>query len=394
MSRTRLAILSTHPIQYHSAWFRALAAHPDLDLQVYYCHQATPQEQSAAGFGVEFEWDIPLLTGYSYTFLKNVARLPGHGRFAGFDTPGIKNIIHRGNYDAVLVNGWHYKSAWQAIWACWKSRTKIVVRGDSHLRMPNRTPTKMAKALIYPLFVPHLDACLATGKWSRDYFLRYGARPERVFVVPHTVDDNYLASECRRLGPLRLQLRRKWALDENAVVPVFSGKFIKRKRPMEFIQAVERAVHHGAAVCGLMVGDGPLREACEEYVRSHEVPVRFTGFLNQSEIVAAYLASDMLVLPSDEETWGLVVNEAMVCGRACIVSDDVGCGPDLVQPLQTGAVYRTGDVDTLAELITEFAKHPSELARMGASAQVWIKQHSVQAAVDRLLECLTAIIDR
>ena len=129
----RLAILSTHPIQYHAEWFRALAACPGLDIRVYYCHQATPREQAGAGFGVEFDWDVPLLEGYPYSFLKNVADSPGHGRFSGFDTPEIKEIIRRRAYDAILVNGWHYKSAWQAIWACWKSKVKVMVWGDSHL---------------------------------------------------------------------------------------------------------------------------------------------------------------------------------------------------------------------------------------------------------------------
>ena len=98
----RLAIVSTHPIQYHAPWFQGLAAHPDLQVHVYYCHQATPEEQARAGFGVEFDWDVPLLTGYPHSFLRNIANPPSNGRFAGFDTPEIKDIIHRREYDAVL----------------------------------------------------------------------------------------------------------------------------------------------------------------------------------------------------------------------------------------------------------------------------------------------------
>src|SRR3984893_16556809 len=88
--KKKLFVMSTHPIQYHSAWFRAMASRPDLDLHVYYCHQAMPGEQAGAGFGVEFDWDVPLFEGYPYTFLKNVAESPGHARFGGFDTPEIK----------------------------------------------------------------------------------------------------------------------------------------------------------------------------------------------------------------------------------------------------------------------------------------------------------------
>lgn len=173
MSAKRVAVVSTHPIQYHSAWFQALAVSPELEICVYYCHMATPMEQACAGFGVQFDWDVPLLTGYPYCFLKNVADPPRHGSFAGFDTPEIKDIIRRRQYDAVLVNGWHYKSAWQAIWACWESGVKVLVRGDSHLHTPRGPLKKLAKLLIYRRFVPRLDACLAVGQWSRDYFLHY-----------------------------------------------------------------------------------------------------------------------------------------------------------------------------------------------------------------------------
>jgi glycosyltransferase involved in cell wall biosynthesis len=388
-----LAIVTTHPIQYHSGWFRGLAAHPDLQVHVYYCHQATPQEQARAGFGVEFEWDVPLLTGYPHSFLQNIANPPGHGRFAGFDTPEIKDVIRGREYDAVLVNGWHYKSAWQAIWACWKSGVKVLVRSDSHLHTSRGAPKKMAKALLYRRFIPRFDACLSVGRWSREYFLHYGARPERVFFVPHAIDNERIASERCLLEPLRSQLRQQWGLEEKSVVFGYAGKFMETKRPMDFVQALERAFRQDTAVQGLMVGDGPLRAACEDFVRTRNIPIRFTGFLNQSQIVAAYVASDLLVLPSGGETWGLVVNEAMACGRPCIVSDKVGCGPDLIRQSQTGATYPAGDVDALASLIMNLAKYPSRLATMGAHAQNTIKQYSVRAAVDGLIECLAAVVD-
>jgi glycosyltransferase involved in cell wall biosynthesis len=391
MGKVRLGILNTHPIQYQALWFRALAAQSDLDLHVYYCHRATPHEQALAGFRVEFDWDIPLLTGYPHSFLRNTATRPGYGRFAGFDTPEIANIIRSGEYDAVLVNGWHYKSAWQAIWACWKSGVKLLVRGDSHLHTPRSAPKKMAKALIYRAFIPRFDACLAAGEWSREYFLHYGAHPERVFLVPHAVDNEGIAAECRRLEPIRSQLRQHWGLDEDGAVLVFAGKFIEKKRPMDFVHAVEMTARQGVAVQGLMVGDGPLRPTCEDFVRTHRIPIRFTGFLNQSQIVRAYVAGDLLIVPSDGgETWGVVVNEGMACGRPCIVSDAVGCGPDLVRQGQTGESYPVGDIDSLTALIVELVSYPSRLHTMGAHARDRVKQYSVQAAVDGLLGCLLA----
>jgi glycosyltransferase involved in cell wall biosynthesis len=390
----RLAFLSTHPIQYHSAWFRALAAYPGLDLCVYYCHQATPSEQAGAGFSVEFDWDVPLLEGYPYTFLKNVADSPGHDRFSGFDTPEIKGIIRRREYDAVLVNGWHYKSAWQAIWACWSSKVKVMVRGDSHLHTPRGVAKRAVKSFTYRRFIPRFDACLAAGQWSREYFLHYGARPERIFLVPHAIDSGRFRIEAESLEQRRSELRGEKDLDKNAIIFAFSGKFIPKKRPMDFVWAIEQAVRRNPRIQGLMVGDGPLHAVCENLVRELKVPIRFTGFLNQSQITKAYVASDALVLPSDGgETWGLVVNEAMACARPCIVSDRVGCGPDLVIPQETGSIFPLGDVDALANSILELAGNPERMISMGLEAQSRLRNYSIETAVDGIIQSLAATVD-
>jgi glycosyltransferase involved in cell wall biosynthesis len=164
---------------------------------------------------------------------------------------------------------------------------------------------------------------------------------------------------------------------------------------MDFVRAITRAAQNGASLQGLMVGDGPLRADCEDFVRKHDSPIRFTGFLNQSQIVEAYVASDLLVLPSDGgETWGLVVNEAMACGRPCIVSDHVGCGPDLIEVGGTGAIFPLGDVDRLADLIGGLARDPAKLAFMSELVTRRIQKYSTQAAVDGVLQCLAAITRR
>src|SRR6476660_7129855 len=126
--KSRIAVVSSHPIQYHSPWFRAMANSADLDLEVLFCHLATPREQANAGFGVEFDWDTPLLDGYSHRFLQNVASTPTVSAFRGLDTPELASIIRQKRYQAVIVNGWHYKSAWQAIRACWSTKTPVMVR--------------------------------------------------------------------------------------------------------------------------------------------------------------------------------------------------------------------------------------------------------------------------
>ena len=387
----RVAIVTTHPIQYQAPWFRAMAVHPELDLEVFFCHRATPREQAEAGFGVEFEWDMPLLEGYRYRFLTNVASDPSVGHFAGLDTPEIRDIIRRQRFDAVINCGWHRKSYWQSIRACWKSGTPVMVRSDSHLHTARSALKEAVKLPAYRVFIPRMDACLAVGRWARDYYLHYGARSDRIFLVPHCIDERWFRENADRLAPCRPQLRAGWKLPPDAVVFLWAAKFIRKKRPLDFLRALHAAATTGARVYGLMVGDGPLRAESESFVREHPAPVTFAGFLNQSEMMESYVAADALVLPSDGgETWGLVVNEAMVCGRPCIVSDKVGCGPDLITT-DTGAIYPLGDVARLAELMAQFAADRDRLRASGAAAANKIKEYSTEAAVRGVLEAVHAV---
>jgi glycosyltransferase involved in cell wall biosynthesis len=383
----RVAIVTTHPIQYYSPLFRKLAEYNGWRLEVMYCRQASAEEQGAAGFGGAFEWDVPLLDGYPYRFLRNVARKPSIATRAGMDTPEVAHSIGDGRFDAVVVHGWHYKSAWQAIRACWKARVPVLVRSDSHLKTPRSATKSLAKWPLYRGLIPRLNACLPVGEWSRDYFLYYGADPARIFVVPHCVDSARLASQAEELGPRREEIRQQWQFAPDKAVWLFAGKFVEKKRPLDFVKAIVRAREDGASVSGLMAGDGPLRPACEAYAASHGGYIRFAGFLNQSKIVEAYTAADALVLPSDGgETWGLVVNEAMACARPCFVSDRVGCGPDLLADGQAGDVFPLGNIEALAGILRRYSQ--PVLSSMGARALTKIRSHSIESAAESLIEAV------
>jgi len=391
--KPRVAIVSTHPIQYLAPWFRALACRKDIEFVVLYCHEATPQDQAKSGFGVEFAWNVSLLEGYEYEFLPNVSSKPGLASFLGLDTPDLSRRITKGEFDAVVVNGWHYKSAWQAIAECWRTGTPALARGDSHLKTPRHPLKSTAKWPFYRSFIPQLNSCLPVGIWSRDYFLHYGADPQRIFVVPHVVDSDRISAEACRLKEKRSDLRRKWGLPEEDAVFAFAGKFVEKKRPLDFVRALSQARRMGAHVSGLMIGDGPLRPACAREVLEIKAPILFTGFLNQREILEGYVAADALVLPSDGETWGLVVNEAMVCGRPCFVSDQVGSGPDLIAEGINGAMFPSGNSDWLAGLLRQYADRP-RLGAMGQHARESIDRYSPRVAADRLVAAVTNALTR
>ncbi|MCW5733953.1 MAG: glycosyltransferase family 4 protein [Enhydrobacter sp.] len=335
----RLGFLISHPIQYYTPLFRELAK--QCDLTVYFAHRQTGEGQANAGFGVAFDWDVDLLAGYESRFLANVAHKPSTDHFAGCNTPGIGGEIASGRFDAFVVPGWGLLSYLQAVHACRKARVPVMVRGDSQLAGRRRTAVLLAKAVAYPAMMRRFDGYLYVGKRSREYFEHYGARPPRLFFAPHCVDNELFGNVKRTTRPSRERVRL-----------LFTGKLIERKRPLDLIRAAALLQGRGAKVEVAFAGSGELEVELKRAAKEAGIVAVFNGFVNQSALPGVYAAADMLVLPSDaRETWGLVVNEAMACGLPAVVSDMVGCGPDLIEEGATGAVFPLGDVAGLADAI-------------------------------------------
>jgi glycosyltransferase involved in cell wall biosynthesis len=386
----RVALVTTHPVQYQAPWLRALARRPELDLTVLYALLPTP-EQQGIGFGRAFAWDVPLLEGYRHELLANVARPPGLGRFGGCDTPGVGARLDAGRFEAVIVVGWHTKSGLQALLACRRRGIPCLVRGDSNALKPRPLAVRLAHRLLLRQYA----AFLVVGASNREFYRRAGVPEERLFFAPHCVDHDRFAAQADELRPRREALRAGFGLPAEACVFLFCGKLIAKKRPLDLLEAFARvhARHPDARL--LVVGDGELRPALAARAGALGVPVACAGFLNQSEIARAYVAADALVLPSDYgETWGLVVNEAMACGLPAIVSERVGCHPDLVLPGETGVLVKHADVDALAAALDCMARDPQRARALGRAARAHAARWSLANLVTGTLQALRYAVPR
>jgi glycosyltransferase involved in cell wall biosynthesis len=385
----RVAMVTTHPIQYQVPWLRRLAAKPGIDLHVFFAMIPDAVEQGRE-FGVKFEWDIPLLDGYSYSVLENRASRPSLTDFRGCDTPQLYREIRRGRFDAVIVNGWVVKSCLQAVAACRLAGTPCIVRAEVNGLRP-RARWKMA---MHRVLLAQYAAHLSIGSNNRRYLLDRGVDPRRIFDTPYCVDNERFAQGAERwraeLGEARLAQR--FDLDPGRTTFLFSGKFVEKKHPGDIIEAIARLPETDRQrVQVLLVGGGPLET--ELRARAADLPVRFAGFLNQSEITAAYAAADCLLLPSDSgETWGLVVNEAMACGLPAIVSDQVGSAVDLVHEGDTGFVFGRGDVVALSRTISRCAIDPGQLAAMGGNARVLVEGYNFDRVVSGIESALSYVV--
>jgi glycosyltransferase involved in cell wall biosynthesis len=362
---TRLAILASHPVQYYAPLFRALAQR--LDLTVFYAHDATVNDQAQAGFGVSFDWDVDLLVGYDHVFLSNVARVPGLGRFSGVDTPEIGQRLREGQFDAVLLMGWYLKSFIQGLVAVKRLGIPVMVRGDSHLQTPRGWLKVAAKRALYPHFLRLFDAALVVGKRNRIYWEHYGYPRAQMFDAPHCVDNAFFLNQATR--DERSALRERLGISPATKLVLFAGKLVQFKRPLDVIEAVAQIRKKVADIEVLVAGSGKLEPELLRRAQDLHVPLHMLGFCNQTLMPAAYAAADVLVLPSDgRETWGLVVNEALASGKPALVSDAVGCAPDLAEILGSGSVFRLADIEDFAQKLGKLLFSPPSSKRIAAAA--------------------------
>jgi glycosyltransferase involved in cell wall biosynthesis len=390
----RLAALLTHPIQYFAPLFRALAAQPDLELTVYYASRRGTVPLVDPGFGKAYTWDIPLLEGYRYKFLPGLFheaddRLPSQ-QF----NPSIMKEISRRRYDALWVHGYNMGGTCRlAILTALVKGVPVLMRAETHLQMdPPSAAKKYAKKLILPALFRRLAGFLYIGSLNKTFYQQFGVPESRLFWCPYSVDNAFFRHHAETLAPQRLELRAKWGIEDDRPVILFAGKLIGEKQPLLLLEAYRR-VRERRACALLMAGDGPLRGEVEAEIRTAAIPdVRITGFLNQTEVPKAYAAADLLVLPSRAEPWGLVVNEAMNFSLPIVVSDRVGCGPDLVRSGVNGEVFEHNSVDALEAILERYVSQPERLLQFGRASLERIQQWGLPETARGVMEALSAIL--
>jgi len=385
----RLAVVLSHPIQYYAPWFRQLAQNPGLLLQVFYLWDFGVSRQRDRGFGMELQWDVPLLEGYAHTFVANTASEPGTHHFAGLHNPTLVAELLNWRPDALLLFGYVYRSHLRLLLDPRLWYLPMLLRGDSH-HLAHRAGLKplLAQFLRRVLF-RRFAAGLPVGQANAAWMAQSGIPCQRIFLAPHAVDNVRFQSQATAAHQAAATWRAELSIGPCAPVVLFAGKFEAKKCPLDLLQAFT-ALQHPTAVL-VFVGAGPLQAELHRQVAALAPErVRILGFQNQSAMPRTYALADLLVLPSvgHGETWGLCVNEAMNLAKPVLVSSHVGCGPDLVIPGETGWIFPAGDRGALQAALAHALADPQRLASMGQAARAHINSFSYGATTAGLLQAL------
>jgi glycosyltransferase involved in cell wall biosynthesis len=380
MEKYRLAILTTHPIQYQAPLWQVLATDEKIESTVFLENDFGVKE---AGYDKEFgkniQWDIPLLEGYNYVFLRSLREL-------------IQKVRTK-KFDAVLVHNWNHLSSWFVVFAARRAGVKVMLRGESPWKQEAaKSPAKLfLKRLILRRFFKRVDAFLYIGEENKKFYLAYGVPKNKLFFAPYAVQNDRFMRDAEKFQD-KAAVRRAVGLPENTVTVIFTGKLIEKKQPMEILRAYSDVASKDTAL--VFVGDGHLRASLELFVELNKVPnVIFTGFKNQTEIPTWYAAADIFTLYSGVgETWGLSVNEAMCFGLPVVISDLVGCAPDLAR--DNGFVVSANDTQALSKAFKDLFEDKALRESFSVRSRAIVQNYSFDMDRRGILLALEHILEK
>jgi glycosyltransferase involved in cell wall biosynthesis len=404
--RVRLAYLVSHPIQYQAPLLRRIAQERDIDLTVLFGSDMSVRGYRDEGFGVRVEWDVPLLGGYRHVFLPKLR----DGEATGVATPlnyGILGRLRGGAgeqgggpqanaFDALWVHGYATANALHGMIAAKALGIPVLLRAESWLRDRGRNGLKLAvKRACFAALGKMVDAVLPIGTLNTEYWRHYFGERVPQFAMPYAVDNRYFAERACTARARHAELQGELGLDPGRPVILFASKLQERKQCDQLIEAYARLIRREVVVRDpylVIVGDGEQRSALERQAAVTGLDgIRFCGFRNQSELPRFFDLATVFVLPSRDEPWGLVVNEAMNARRAVIVSDEVGCAPDLIEDGVNGCVFRAGDMDALTDALQRVLA-PGLAEAMGVRAFERIARWSFEEDVRGLRQALAHVV--
>jgi glycosyltransferase involved in cell wall biosynthesis len=349
-----LAVIETHPIQYRAPVYRTLSTELGIPITVIYGSDFSVIGYQDKEFGTKFAWDTDLLSGYDSQFLSKV-KMGGSQSFETVSSQGLTAVLRKIQPKALLITGYNHRLYQAAFYEAWRANYPILFRAETtdHAQKRNLFNAEIRNFILRSVY-KRCTKLLYIGQHSKAHFQRLGCLEQQLIFSPYCISTNpFQCSEVDRAN-LRHVTRQNLGIKDTQIVLLFSGKLSSRKRPDLLLQAVKQlSTEVRSQIVVLFLGDGELKTLLDNMARSlPSVTTYFLGFQNQTQLSRYYHASDFLVLPSQHsETWGLVVNEALHHGLPTIVSQAVGCMPDLINIGVTGDIFETDSAQSLSQSI-------------------------------------------
>lgn len=375
-ARRRLAIVVSHPIQHFVPFYRALAADPDVGLHVLFGSRMGLESYYDAEMRTEIKWKMDMLGGYPHAFLSD-------------DPTRVGVALKALRPDAVLVYGYNQRNAQRALLWCRRHRVPALMLSDSEPLTPRARWKALLKDVIVRRVFGLCSAFLSVGDNNEAYYRAYGAKADRIFRAPFTIDEAAYRDARARRADLRAELRKELGIPADARVALFVGKLSARKRPQDLLDALQFV----PGIHALFAGNGELAEALKAHTRARGLAAHFAGFVNVDRLPALFAAADILVQPSQADPHPLVCSEAACVGLPMILSDRIGAaGPtDIARPGENAIVYPCGDAAALARALDHVCGDDDRLREMSEASARIFEDQDVRRSVAGVKAALAAV---
>ena len=335
------------------------------------------------GFNRVVQWDIPLLDGYSYEWVKNTAKVSGSHHFNGIQNPGIIQQIKNYQPDSILVFGWSFQSHLKCL-RYFHGKIPVFFRGDSTAFNIKPGFRKTLRKIFLKWVYKHVDYALYVGTKNKEYYIQNGLKEHQLVKAFHAVDNDRFMNPDKQYTEAADNWKKELNIASNELVILFAGKLEPIKNPSFFIKLATLCKE--LPVKFIVVGNGPLENEIKEMAKGLSSLV-FIDFQNQQQMPVVYRLADALLMCSISETWGLAANEAMASGSIVMLADTTGGAVDLVEEERNGIIYSLANPDRCVAFIRSLIEHPEKTEKMKAASRRII-QHFNFEQIAIAIECL------
>ena len=385
--KTRVAVVNTHPIQYFAPLYAYLNTSPDIEVTALYLSDFSLRGATDQGFGQVVKWDLDLLAGYPHSFIGPNAKTLVPAGLSSMIVPQIWGAVRRGGFDALWIHGHGVGANLIALAAAKSIGIPVFMRCETHLGLPRVGWKAALRKPLMSAFYRNLDGFLAIGSANRDFYRAMGVPDNRISLMPYTVDNARFTQKSALSDEHRRATRERLKISGDRPAILYVSKFMRRKHPDHLVQAAKRLSAEGLDFDLVLAGNGEMQAELEQLTR--DLPhVVMPGFINQQEMPTLLGACDIFVLPSEDEPWGLIVNEAMCAGLPVVASSEVGCSVDLIEDGGNGQTFRAGDVDGLTNALRPIVSDANLRKAMSARSWELIGRWSYRECLEGLREAV------
>lgn len=374
MTTARLYYLDDIPTPYRLGVQKLVAERWPGEFRLAYCAASEP--------GRDWELDFGALRP---EFLEGRQWRPSHqmNPFSFKWNPGVGRSLSAFRPDVVVLSGYAHPTMWQAARWCIRNGVPYAITCETSARISRTAGWRWAaKRLIAGWIVRNMAFGLPVGREAAAYLRRLAPTDAPMYFFPNTPDTGPIIAEANRIAATggEAALRRELGISADAAILLFVGRIIDAKRPLDAIEAFMRLGHAPEAML-LIVGDGDNLAGLSQRVAG-DPRIVLTGWIKDpAKIVGLMAISTALLLPSEHEPWGAVVNEAMAAGTPVISSDRVGAAIELVESGKNGFLVPVGNVEALADAMRKVVADRDLAFCMGAAARCTALQQGEEFAV-------------